>query len=81
MSESQVELTKYPDGKGLASKEDGADGPHEYPNPFHSRPCEILFVGVVCVAQLTIQISFGQTLNPIHIMGDQFDTTNSGTLS
>ncbi|MCJ1416202.1 hypothetical protein MMC32_002537 [Xylographa parallela] len=81
VSDPRVELANYPDGKSLPSKEDGADVPHEDPNPFHSLPREILFVGVVCVAQLTTQISLGQTLNLVHIIGDHFGTTNPGTLS
>jgi len=80
-SDPQVELTKYREGDGLPPKEDGADGPNEDSNPFHSPAREILFVGVVCVAQLSTQVSLGQTLNLVHIIGDQFNTTNPGTLS
>ena len=80
-SDPQVELTKHPEGEGLPPKEDGADGPHKDSNPFHSPAREILFVGVVCVAQLSTQVSLGQTLNLVHIIGDHFNTTNPGTLS
>lgn len=82
---SQVELTEDPQGQGLppretiAAKEIGADASH--PKPFHSVASEILFVGVICVAQLATQISLGQTLNLVHVIGDHFKTTNSGTLS
>ena len=81
VSEPRVELTKYPDGKAFSPKEDDAEGPPEDSNPFHSLPREILFVGVVCIAQLTTQISFGQTLNLVHVIGNHFNTTNPGTLS
>ena len=77
----QVELTRYPDGEGLPPKKDGEDGPHQESNPFNSLPREFLFVGVICLAQLSTQISLGQTLNLIHIIGDHFSTTNPGVLS
>ena len=80
-SDPEVELTKYSEGQGLPPRENGADGSHENSNPFHSPVREIDFVGVVCVAQLSTQISLGQTLNLVHIIGDHFHTTNPGTLS
>lgn len=80
-SDPEVELTKYSEGEGLPPKESGADGSHESSNPFHSPVREIVFVGVVCVAQLSTQISLGQTLNLVQIVGDHFRTTNPGTLS
>ncbi|KAF2104012.1 MFS general substrate transporter [Rhizodiscina lignyota] len=44
-------------------------------------PREILFVGVICVAQLTAQIGLGQTLSILHIIGDSFHITNPGDLT
>ena len=80
-----VQSTSTPDtgreGEGLAPKEDGADGPRQDSNPCHSLPREILFVGVVCLAQLSTQISLGQTLNLVHVIEDHFSTTNAGILS
>lgn len=80
-TDSQVELTRYPEGKGLPSKEDGLDEPHSHSKPLNSFAREILFVGLMCIAQLTTQVSLGQTLNLVHIIGDHFNTTNPGTLS
>lgn len=80
-SDPTLELTNYPEGRNLPQKDGGADGPHKNATPFQSPAHEILFVGVVCVAQLTTQISLGQTLNLVHIIGDHFHTTNPGTLS
>ena len=82
---SQVEMAKDPQGHALppresiAAQEVGADASH--PKPFHSLAREIIFVGVICVAQLATQISLGQTLNLVHVIGDHFKTTNAGTLS
>ena len=76
-SEPPVE---YPDEKGLPPKENGPTESQEGGSPFDSPAREILFVGVVCIAQLTTQISLGQTLNLVHIIGDHFGTTNLGTL-
>lgn len=74
-------LTEYPSRRETSAKEDGAEVPHQDPNPFHSPAREVLFVGVVCVAQLATQISLGQTLNLVHIIGRHFNITNPGTLS
>ena len=65
--------------ESIAAQEVGADA--SPPKPFHSLIREIIFVGVICVAQLSTQISLGQTLNLIHVIGDHFKTTNPGTLS
>ena len=46
-----------------------------------SLPHEILFVAIVCLAQLTTQVSLGSTLNIIHVIGDSFNLTNPGDLS
>lgn len=80
-SDPPVELTKYSEGEDHHPKNDGADGPRKNSNPFHSSAREILFVGVVCFAQLSTQVSLGQTLSLVHIIGDHFNTTNPGTLS
>ena len=74
-------LTKYPSDRESPAKEDGAEVPHQDPNPFHSPAREFLFVGVVCVAQICTQLSLGQTLNLVHIIGRHFNVTNPGTLS
>ncbi|MCJ1275897.1 hypothetical protein MMC21_003702 [Puttea exsequens] len=42
---------------------------------------EILFVGIICCAQLTTQAGLGQCLAILHIIGDDFGLTNSGELS
>ena len=42
---------------------------------------EILFVAIICSAQLLTQASFGQAIAPLHIIGDSFGTTNPGQLS
>lgn len=79
VNDTQVELAQYPDGESLPPKE--GDGPQEGSTSFLSPAREILFVGVVCVAQLTTQASLGQTISLVHIIGDHFNITNSGTLS
>ena len=85
---SQVEMTKDPHGQAqafppngsIAAKEVGTDVSHHL-KPFPSLAREILFVGVICIAQLSTQISLGQTMNLVHVIGDHFQITNSGTLS
>ena len=73
-------LAPPPPRETIAAKEVSADASSP-PKPFHSLPREIIFVGVICVAQLATQISLGQTLNLVHVIGDHFQTTNAGTLS
>ena len=51
------------------------------PRPPFSLPHEILFVAIICSAQLLTQASFGQAIAPLHIIGDSFGTTNPGQLS
>ncbi|KAF2157031.1 MFS general substrate transporter [Myriangium duriaei CBS 260.36] len=47
-----------------------------------SLPREILFVGIICTAQLTTQAGLGQVLSVLHIIGQHFDIeSNPGTLS
>ena len=48
---------------------------------FRSNIHEILFVGIVCIAQLATQASLGQTINLVHIIGDHFETMNPGNLN
>lgn len=76
-----LDLTDYPSEREPSAKDDGAEVPHQDPNPFHSPAREFLFIGVVCVAQLSTQISLGQTLNLVHIIGRHFNVANPGTLS
>ena len=42
---------------------------------------EILFVGVICCAQLTTQVGLGQCLSILHIIGNSYGLTNPGELS
>lgn len=42
---------------------------------------EILFVGVICCAQLTTQAGLGQCLGILHIIGESYGLTNPGELS
>lgn len=42
---------------------------------------EILFVGVICCAQLTTQVGLGQCLGILHIIGNSYRLTNPGELS
>lgn len=42
---------------------------------------EILFVGVICCAQLTTQAGLGQCLAILHVIGDSYGLTNPGELS
>ena len=76
-----LNLTDYHSDQENSAKEDGAEVPHQDPNPFHSPAREVLFVGIVCMAQLSTQISLGQTLNLVHIIGHHFNVSNPGTLS
>ena len=42
---------------------------------------EILFVGVICSAQLTTQAGLGQCISIIHIIGNDYGLSNPGELS
>lgn len=42
---------------------------------------EAAFVGVICGAQLMTQAGLGQSIAPLHIIGDSFGTRNPGQLS
>ncbi|EXJ64520.1 hypothetical protein A1O7_00856 [Cladophialophora yegresii CBS 114405] len=42
---------------------------------------EILFVGIICTAQFTTQVGFGQTLLILHDIGRSFHLSNAGELS
>ena len=42
---------------------------------------EILFVGLICCAQLTTQVGLGQCLSILHVIGDSYGLTNLGELS
>jgi MFS family permease len=46
-----------------------------------SLPREIAFVGVLCMAQLMAQAGLGQSIAPLHIIGDSFSITSPGQLS
>ncbi|KAI1642470.1 major facilitator superfamily-domain-containing protein [Daldinia loculata] len=46
-----------------------------------SLPREILFVLVICLAQLFTQSGLGQTISIIHTIGEHFGITNPGELS
>ncbi|ESZ94606.1 hypothetical protein SBOR_5017 [Sclerotinia borealis F-4128] len=48
---------------------------------FTSRPREIVFIAVICMAQLMTQAALAQAIAPLHIIGDSFGTTNPGQLS
>ena len=44
-------------------------------------PREILFVGIICSAQLTTQAALGQCISILYIIGDAYNLTNPGELS
>ncbi|KIW35455.1 uncharacterized protein PV07_02151 [Cladophialophora immunda] len=46
-----------------------------------SLPHEILFVGIICTAQMTTQVGLGQTLIIIHDIGRSFNLTNPSELT
>jgi MFS family permease len=46
-----------------------------------SLPREILFVAVICLAQFTTQVGFGQVLFILHDIGRHFNLSNPGELS
>ncbi len=46
-----------------------------------SLPHEILFVGIICLAQFTTQVGFGQALLILHEIGKSFHLSNPGELS
>jgi MFS family permease len=46
-----------------------------------SIPREILFVAVICLAQFTTQVGFGQVLFILHDIGRHFNLSNPGELS
>lgn len=46
-----------------------------------SLPHEIVFVAVICLAQLFTQAALGQVISITHVIGDSFGITNPGELS
>lgn len=50
-------------------------------NPEFSTGHEIAFVAIICMAQLLTQASLAQSIAPLHVIGDSFNTTNAGQLS
>ena len=42
---------------------------------------EILFIGVVCLAQFMAQAALGQGVTILHVIGDHYNITNPGTLA
>ena len=63
------------------SKENGlAKDPVPTRPPF-SLPHEILFVAIICSAQLLTQAALGQAIAILRIIGESFGTTNPGQLS
>lgn len=46
-----------------------------------SLPREILFVGIICLAQFTAQLGLGQTLFILPVIGRSFDISDPGQLS
>jgi MFS family permease len=46
-----------------------------------SLPREIAFVAILCMAQFTCQAGLGQSIAPLHIIGDSFRTRSPGQLS
>ena len=71
------------DAQHDAEKDSGDSGlaKEEAPKPPFSLLHEILFVAIVCSAQLLTQAGFAQAIVPLHITGDSFGTTNPGQLS
>ena len=62
------------------------DVPSLYPVQSHvekpqSLPREIAFIAIICMAQLMTQAGLGQSIAPLHIIGDSFGTRNPGQLS
>lgn len=53
----------------------------EIPKRPFALPREILFVAIICSAQLLTQAGFAQAIAPLHITGETFGTTNPGQLS
>lgn len=48
---------------------------------FNSRPREIIFIALICMAQLMTQAALGQAIAPLHIIGSSFGISNPGQLS
>ena len=42
---------------------------------------EIIFVGIICIAQFSTQVALGQTLNLLHVIGTHFGLHSPGQLS
>ncbi|MCJ1370004.1 hypothetical protein MMC20_001216 [Loxospora ochrophaea] len=80
-----MELSK--DEESLQSPTDGslpsspANGPSPYDCPKLSFPREVIFITLICSAQLLVQAGLGQAIAPLHIIGDSFGATNPGQLS
>ncbi|KAL6719019.1 multidrug-resistance type transporter aminotriazole resistance [Lecanora helva] len=66
-SEGQADLSKVDTNKSIAEK--------------ISLGREILFIGVICCAQLTTQAGLGQCLDILQVIGDSYGLTNPGELS
>ncbi|KOG96848.1 Amf1p DI49_5190 [Saccharomyces eubayanus] len=72
--ETSAETTKTDDGVLLDQFEIQDETPK-------SLVWEAAFVGVLCSAQLMTQAGLGQSIAPLHIIGDSFGTKNPGQLS
>ena len=74
-------------GDGMASEDaekQFADSPpakEDPPSPPFSFVHEIAFVIVLCSSQLSMLAGLGNTIAPLHIIGDSFGTTSPGRLS
>lgn len=60
--------------------EDQPDTPKNIADGF-SKPREIAFIFTVCLAQMLQLAGLGQSIAPLHIIGDSFGITNPGQLS
>ena len=68
------------DNAGEKYSKDGPEESKETKLPF-SLPHEIVFVALICSAQLLTQAGFAQAIVPLHITGNSFGVTNPGELS
>jgi len=72
--------TGHQDTMSPTAEHSGSDGSSPAP-PFTSFFYEAIFLGIICIAQLTTQVALGQTLNLVHVIGNHFGLSNPGQLS
>lgn len=69
------------DGSGSPEKTVLNSGGSANDGHIMSLPCEVLFVTIVCMAQVFTQAALGQIIAPLHIIGNNLGTSDPAQLS